>query len=247
MKTIKLTEEQIKGFDKSNLYLDAVFGSNGIMWEMGLSTDYVDIDELYGPIPVKEGRQQDMPDGNDPGMVILNNIVYEFVDNLISNIGDYLYCDECNGTGTLVAIYNPENKTLTFNLEVHVNVANEEEHFFAFSDLINAQPAWLGGTYYELKKLQYDEFINKYKSELGNIVEIPYDGGGDEGQINGDLPTEIEHLAYEIIDIYYSGWENNEGADGIITINFDEKTVRLIHIGYYGDSETETIDTIEIV
>jgi hypothetical protein len=250
MRKYKLTEDQRKYFNKFSLYLDAIFGSDGIQWELGLGNEYFDIRELYGPTPsgqYNRGRENNMPNDDDPGMVLLDTIVSKFIEDNIDDITNHFYCDDCSGDGYMTVNYNPENKNLTFNLEVNLTLSNNEEHMLTFNDLINApQPQW-GQPYQELKKLQYDEFINKYKSELGNEVEMVYNGGGDDGQIDNDYPDEIIHLGYEIIDVYYSGWENNEGADGSIVINFDEKMVYLNHNGYYGDTDNVHIETIEFI
>jgi len=250
MRKYKLTEDQRKYFNKFSLYLDAIFGSDGIQWELGLGNEYFDIRELYGPTPsgqYNRGRENNMPNDDDPGMVLLDTIVSKFIEDNIDDITNHFYCDDCSGDGYMTVNYNPENKNLTFNLGVNLTLSNNEEHMLTFNDLINApQPQW-GQPYQELKKLQYDEFINKYKSELGNEVEMVYNGGGDDGQIDNDYPDEIIHLGYEIIDVYYSGWENNEGADGSIVINFDEKMVYLTHNGYYGDTDDAHIETIEFV
>jgi hypothetical protein len=250
MRKYELTEDQRKYFNKFSLYLDAIFGSDGIQWELGLGNEYFDIRELYGPTPsgqYNRGRENNMPNDDDPGMVLLDTIVSKFIEDNIDDITNHFYCDDCSGDGYMTVNYNPENKNLTFNLGVNLTLSNNEEHMLTFNDLINApQPQW-GRPYQELKKLQYDEFINKYKSELGNEVEMVYNGGGDDGQIDSDYPDEIIHLGYEIIDVYYSGWENNEGADGSIVINFDEKMVYLNHNGYYGDTDEVHIETIEFV
>jgi hypothetical protein len=250
MRKYELTEDQRKHFNKFSLYLDAIFGSDGIEWGLYLGDEYFDIEELYGPIPsgqFNRGREKDMPNNDDPGMVFLDTFVSKFIEDNVDDIISHFYCDECDGSGNIRVKYNPENKNLTFDLYVNITLSNNEEHRLTFNDLINApQPQW-GRPYQELKKLQYDEFINKYKSELGNEVEMVYNGGGDDGQIDNDYPDEIIHLGYEIIDVYYSGWENNEGADGSIVINFDEKMVYLTHNGYYGDTDNVHIETIEFV
>jgi hypothetical protein len=250
MRKYELTEDQRKYFNKFSLYLDAIFGSDGIQWELGLGNEYFDIEELYGPTPsgqYNRGRENNMPNDDDPGMVLLDTIVSKFIEDNIDDITSHFYCDDCSGDGYMTVNYNPENKNLTFNLGVNLTLSNNEDHMLTFNDLINApQPQW-GRPYQELKKLQYDEFINKYKSELGNEIVMEYNGGGDDGQINNDYPDEIIHLGYEIIDVYYSGWENNEGADGSIVINFDEKMVYLTHNGYYGDTDYVHIETIEFI
>jgi hypothetical protein len=79
---------------------------------------------------------------------------------------------------------------------------------------------------------------------------MTYDGGGDSGQINNygntdtgssHIKNDIESIGYEVIDIYYSGWENDSGADGNIFFDFENQTVSLIHNEYGEDSVTESL------
>ena len=85
--------------------------------------------------------------------------------------------------------------------------------------------------------------------EEAMVRELQYNGYGDSGQIDEptDLPQEIEYLGYEIIDIYFSGWENNEGADGTIVINFNEKTISIHHLMYYDEDENYGLEEYQLV
>ena len=94
------------------------------------------------------------------------------------------------------------------------------------------------------------------KNDYGNTLEITYDGGGDSGQINdeGETPTsvvrinqDIEHIGYEIIDIRYSGWENNEGGDGRIVFDFENQLVNIYHNYYVENSESEDIGELKLI
>jgi hypothetical protein len=110
-----------------------------------------------------------------------------------------------------------------------------------------------GHKYDELKKLGDSKFIEKMKQDYGNILEISYEGGGDSGEINsyGDtsngsvaIGQDIEYVGYEVIDIKFSGWENNEGGDGRIIFNFKDQNLEIHHTNNVEDSFTEEIETL---
>ena len=64
-----------------------------------------------------------------------------------------------------------------------------------------------------------------------------YNGYGDSGHIDDThYSADIETIGYEVIDLFYSGWENNEGSDGTILIDCDEKKVILNHT-YYSEED----------
>ena len=74
---------------------------------------------------------------------------------------------------------------------------------------------------------------------------MTYDGYGDDGQINEDIPDELKSLIYEILEIEYGGWENDMGSQGNVYINFKEKTLSVNHILYSEGFETEFITEIQ--
>jgi hypothetical protein len=59
---------------------------------------------------------------------------------------------------------------------------------------------------------------------------VEYDGGGDSGYIqDNDIPEVLENITYEILDVYYSGWEINEGSTGNIVYDFENEMVTINH------------------
>lgn len=93
-------------------------------------------------------------------------------------------------------------------------------------------------------------------------VEVEYDGEGDEGQIqsiaafdanNQDIPTDtititmpgddnpeplreaIDAFAWDVLDAYHCGFENNDGGCGTITISATDNSVTLDHGSRYVD------------
>ena len=254
MENIKITDEQKKIINKYNHYLMAVVGDSGIFWDGYVSED----DGLYdfeGPYTRRYDTSDDIDRGSS-GAILLNNIITEFVENNEDEFMSYLYCDNCTGYGNVNVKYSPMDSKINIFLNITTRDSQETENFMAFNDLKNQTQSQWGGKYEYLKKLGDSNFIEKMKKNYGNTLEITYDGGGDSGQINsyGDTKTgsihvdeEIESTGYEIIDLYHSGWENNEGGDGRIKFNFEEGTVMLSHNMNYEDEFVEDIGEFKLV
>lgn len=104
------------------------------------------------------------------------------------------------------------------------------------------------------------------------VAVVEYDGSGDDGSLTGtsffgtvdeyakfrdptrgrgaetvELSDEvremIEDYAWDLLEAYYSGWENNEGATGEIIFDVNEGTVT-IHHGVRVESIEYEDDTI---
>ena len=255
MENIKLTDEQRNVLNKYNLYLMAVVGDGGIFWD-----GYVSEDEgLYdfdGPHTRRYSMEDDI-DSNGNGATMINDIVETYVNSIESVILDYLYCDDCSGYGSLNVKYSPVDSTLHLNLTISTIEREEYEKFMSFDDLKNQTQNQWGSRYEYLKKLGDPEFIEKMKKDYGNTLTINYNGGGDSGQIDDygknesdddvRLNRDIEYTGYEIIDLYHSGWENNEGGDGRIVFNFEEKTVMLSHNQNYEGDFNENLGEIKLI
>ena len=254
MENIKLTDEQRKIINKYNLYLMAVVGDSGIFWDGYISED----DGLYdleGPHSRRYDTSDDI-DREGNGAILLNNIITEFVENNEDEFMSFLYCDNCTGYGSINVKYSPVDSKIKIFLNITTRDSQETENFMAFDDLKNQTQSQWGSKYEYLKKLGDSNFIEKMKKDYGNTLEITYEGGGDSGQINdyGDSETssvrlnqDIEYTGYEIIDLYHSGWENNEGGDGRIKFNFDEGTVMLSHNMNYEDEFVQDIGEFKLV
>jgi hypothetical protein len=251
MENIKLTDEQRKIINKYNLYLMAVVGDSGLFWDGYVSED----DGLYDFDGPHYEFLSDI-DREGDGLRILNDIITEFVENKQDEFIDYLFCDDCTGYGNVNVKYSPVDSKINIFLNITTRDYQETENFMAFDDLKNQTQSQWGAKYEYLKKLGDSNFIEKMKKDYGNTLEITYEGGGDSGQINdyGDSETssvrlnqDIEYTGYEIIDLYHSGWENNEGGDGRIKFNFEEGTVMLSHNMNYEDEFVQDIGEFKLV
>jgi hypothetical protein len=254
MKKIKLTDEQKEKLLRPNLYMSAVFGE-GIEWSVYCyAEETIDFNELNGPLPSgKNGwdRKKEIDEiQNEPGFFFIDETAVEIAKNTEDAAYDEMSCDDCVGSGYIYVHYDPETQIFSSSVERYLRFSEDSEYMKTFEEWGNTQPQYPWQKFTYLKKLLDPEFIEKYKNEgEDGVFELIYNGGGDSGQIEEpvDLPQDIEYLGYEIIDVYHSGWENNEGADGRIIINFNEKTISLYHQHYYEEGETVELEKYQLV
>jgi len=106
-----------------------------------------------------------------------------------------------------------------------------------FSDFSDTPPGWRGD-YREVKKLSDPAIVEELKSVYGDSCRCSYDGSGDSGWIQDmvdsskgskGLNEQLEYICYDLLELYYGGWEINEGSNGSIDFNFKDQTVELNH------------------
>ena len=88
-------------------------------------------------------------------------------------------------------------------------------------------------------ELNDNKEVNSFLDEhnLESIV-VKYEGGGDDGYVESkgegndgveyDLSAGMEDVVYTYLERSFGGWENNEGASGLIIVNKNE--IRIEHI-----------------
>ena len=238
---IKLTKEQIQELDKFNFYIQAVTGGKEIYWcEYVYGGDfYTDLNGPYSP------NNNDVDD-NIEGAKIIEQIIYEYMGEYEYDIVDPLYCDDCTESGELTITYYTDTKQIWVEIDANKKIPNDYQSNYTFDQLIEMKPQYNWQKYEFLKMLQDEDFIKKCVNEVGQEVEVTYDGYGDDGQINEDIPDELQSLIYEILEIEYGGWENDMGSQGNVYINFKEKTLSVNHIHYSEGFETEFITEIQL-
>jgi hypothetical protein len=88
-------------------------------------------------------------------------------------------------------------------------------------------------------ELNGNEEVNSFLDEHNlESITVKYEGGGDDGHIedkgegnNGveyDLSAGMEDVVYTYLERSFGGWENNEGATGVITVTKQE--IEIEHI-----------------
>jgi hypothetical protein len=251
MATLRLTDEQKKILKKYNALLMAV-ADEGIFWTAYAGEDYVD--PLEGPYPEGSDYYNRANDIDDEGMGLLTTIIEDYTDKIRDQIMDLHYCDDCTGGGTFRPLYNPH--TMTFNLIAYYGVKEGEETVIEkpFDEVSQDTPTWNFGDQSKrpYKKLNNDEFVqsmidhNKGKTNF----EFTYNGYGDSGELNDDeigWGNPVFELAYDVLDLYHSGWENNDGADGQIIIDLENKIIQLYHTSYYTEDEEEDLGELKLI
>ncbi len=141
--------------------------------------------------------------------------------------------------------------SINFNL-LYINIDCEKKEIS-----INQQYSYYYTANYDALKYgsnEDKERFDRWMEEDMKDVEVPsngiltviYNGGGDEGHIEGSfmetnerIPESITNWCYDQLEESFEGWEDNEGSDGRIIFNFNNSTV-LIEINQNGE-ETEII------
>ena len=251
MATLKLTDEQKKILKRYNALLMAV-ADEGIFWTAYAGENYVD--PLDGPYPEGSDYYNRSNDIDAEGMDLLTTIIEDYTDRIRDQITDLHNCDECTGGGSFKALYNPH--TMTFNLIAYYGVREGEEHVTekSFDEVSQDTPTWNFGDQSKrlYKKLNNDELVqsmidhNKGKTNF----EFTYNGYGDSGELNEDeigWGNPVFELAYDVLDLYHSGWENNDGSDGQIIIDLKNKIIQLYHTSYYSVDEEEDLGELKLI
>lgn len=255
MTTIKITEEQYKKLQKLKIFLDATLGEeDNSFYFIAAYYDYDGLDIIEGPFTTKSYYT--------PIDILDNQFLEIIIEDIITSrdnqdeYSNYISYDGGSASGNVQATYNPNNMEIDLVVNYGVYVEDPYNSKFTFDELKVRTTNW-GSEYKELKKLGDEDLINKYKEEYGGWIILTYDGSGDSGQINDDYESEkesstgvnsdIESIAYEALDVNYSGWENNEGSRGEIIIDFDSKTIVVKHIYYGIEDNTEHLRTYKLI
>lgn len=235
MSEIKILPEMKKELSKFNLYLRAIMDEGQIHWEFYFDGDEGGFYDMYGPYVGYQYNDQ----------IDLKNHIIEFFTDKIDDFSreqeDHMYdltsCDSCNGRGSMHVHYSPVTATLDYNFYYTEKESHDYQQIKSFEELARMD-TWFGGGKQLYKKLNDDEFVKQLieQNDGRTVFEMSYNGYGDSGYIETNYSADIETLGYEIIDLFYSGWENNEGSDGTILIDCDDKKVILNHT-YYSEED----------
>jgi len=144
------------------------------------------------------------------------DLMFEFVED---NINDFLEPFNDHGDeswGSILCVFDYKEKTLTFGHDV-----TYYESSFSIEE---------GKVKQELAQ-KLINIKNDSEDLQGNVISMSFGGGGDSGSIEGgenelgesiDIPTSFEDFGYDILEKYFGGWENNEGGNGNVLLNFTE-------------------------
>lgn len=165
---------------------------------------------------------------------------YDEIDDLIRGVietedlaGRYFDYDN---RGTIIAIVNSEDGTLTFSADIYVMSTDSTSAEISTDEIPENMLKWI-------KEMRENE---SYESGT-----IHYSGGGDDGYIENDMtvngkknytwPNEFEdYLLREIGGL--GDWYNNDGGQGDVHINFIEETISIDGGINYEEEVTNKID-----
>ena len=238
-----LSEEDKKKLRRFSFYLQTTSAVDGLNWTQYVY-EYNEMDSAYGPHP-----QVDLSKFTTE-VELIENIFEKVIDNY--DFEDMIYSVEgSTGSANIEIIFNPEDLHLEITIDIYYLEVFDTETMVTFEEVSRIENGpYTFQRYDSLKNFGDPSFIEECKKEYKNELEISYDGYGDSGQLSVDIPNQkLEYAIYELIDLYHSGWEINEGSTGTIYINFEEKTIKIYHSQNSEDSvhkELVSIDLLEL-
>lgn len=94
--------------------------------------------------------------------------------------------------------------------------------------------------------------INGAEIPEDGILTARYNGGGDDGsmdgsfdEINQQLPGTMEDFCYTVLSNNFGGWVNNEGGEGYFIFNFNDNTITLYHTENIEENDSNTLFEVE--
>ena len=84
------------------------------------------------------------------------------------------------------------------------------------------------------------------------VLTVRYNGGGDDGSIDGQfdeisesVPSLMEDFCYDKLSRNFGGWENNEGGEGYFIFDFNNNSVTLYHTENVEENDSNTLFEVE--
>lgn len=232
---MELTDDQKKEFRKFSLLLNSLNFEDGVEWQYSYYDSWDDEDGPYY-------RGRNMSD-------VLNFTpkgVEESFDMIKDNFDTDLFYNEDfdNYVGGLHLKIMAEDKVLIVSYHYYTNGSEDSEIEELFSNLSERTNPYRRGQSV-LTKLMDENFLNQMREKYGSWVELTYDGGGDEGWIDGNVEStngtitgsngDMKDIASEVLEYYFAGWGENEGSSGRMKFNFDDQKLTLYHSANYDE------------
>ena len=254
---MELTEKQKKDLNSFSLILNSLNMEDGVEWSYRYYDEWQD-DEPYGPFY----------NNRDVGSELnfLPGSIGELFEEIKENFDTGNLYNEYYGTenGNLFFILNAEKKEIIVNYDYYDMITEESNIEKNFSDFSNVTAGWRGEER-ALKTLTNQNVVNELIKQYSNFCKLKYDGGGDSGWIEDEIETEngitkikketdadvdgieanLETISYDLLELYYGGWEINEGSSGSINYNFQEQKVTMTHYQNAESTELEHYMTLK--
>jgi hypothetical protein len=224
------TEKQIKDLKMFSKLLNSLNMEDGVTWYYQCYEG--EFEPLYGPTYHGRGNISDE-------LTFLPGSIEEFFETIRDNFdtGNFYneYYDTENGSLTFTIYANRNELDVMYDYyQVNTEESHIEKEFSYFSD---STPTWRGHER-DAKKLSDPAVVEELKSEYGDSCNCTYDGSGDSGWVSDEvrcskgrlkLNEQLERICYDLLELYYGGWEINEGSNGSIDFNFEDQIVDLYH------------------
>ena len=242
---MKLTEEQIKDLRKFSLILNSLNLEDGVNYKYSYYDEWEAMDG-----PIYRGRS-----AYEVGQ-LPQSIEFLF-DDIKNNFNtDSFYNDYYgNWNGSLNFEINADKKQIIITYDFYETKTDETKIEHSFQEVVNTTSPWYRDGRERKDKLLMDpKFIEEMSEKYGSTAKITYEGSSDSGWLNdevvssnGETPLDgrLEDITYELLDLYHSGWEINEGSTGTFTYNFQNKTLRVDHYQNYDEEIEENYMTID--
>ena len=243
MREIEVPKEFKKSLQKFNLYCRASMDDRDINWDF-----YYDEEDggLYDSW------------SNFKGIDHASGIEYYF-DEILKDIEDEyndilaveVDCDDCSGKANLSIKYSPTTSTFEIFTTIFTNHTENTETNKTFEELSKEPRPWyLNQQERSYEKLNNDDYVQSIINENDgeDEFEMTFSGYGDSGAIEDtNFTRSVENLGYEILDLYAPGFENNEGGEGTIYLDFNKKEMSIEYSQNYEESFTGSREEIRLV
>lgn len=243
---MKLTDQQIKDLKKFSLILNSMNLEDGVQYKYNCYDDWdhgLDGPTYRGRSVYEVGQ---LPQSID---ILFDDIKNDFdIDNFYND-----YYGTANGS--LNFEINADKKQIIITYDFYETKTDETKIEHTFQNVVNTTTPWYReGRDRKDKLLVNPEFISEMLKKYGDIVEITYEGSSDSGWLNDEVASSdgetsldgrLEDITYELLDLYHSGWEINEGSSGTFAYNFQNKTVSVNHNQNYDEEIEENYMTID--
>ena len=254
---MELTEKQKKDLNSFSLILNSLNMEDGVEWNYSYYEEWQE-DEPNGP----HYNNRDV----SSELNFLPGSIGELFEEIKENFDTGNLYNEYYGTenGNLFLILNAEKKEIIVNYDYYDMITEESNIEKNFSDFSNVTAGWRGEER-AVKTLTNQNVVNELIKQYSNFCKLRYDGGGDSGWIENEIETEngiteikketdvdvdgieanLETISYDLLDLYYGGWEINEGSTGSINYNFQEQKVTMTHYQNVESTELEHYMTLK--
>ena len=255
---MELTEKQKKDLNVFSLILNSLNMEDGVEWYYRYYGEWED-DEPNGPYYNNRNVSSEL--NFLPGSI--GELFEEIKENFDTGNFYNEYYD--NENGSLTFTVNAEKKEIIITYDYYEMITEDSNIEKNFSDFSNLTDNWRGGER-PVKILANQNVVNELIKQYGSFCKLRYDGGGDSGWIENEIETEngikeikketdadvdgvevnLETISYDLLDLYYGGWEINEGSNGAINYNFHEQKVKMIHYQNIESTKEEHYITLKV-